>query len=174
MKTTLLLTLFLTSLLQAGILEKLYSFEADFTQKIDDKEKKVVTYTGKIYADKKLQKAKWSYFDPVRKDVYIEDGSVTVVEPELEQVIVRPLSDDLNIFTLIKNAKRIGKNLYEAKYNQFKIKLFSNGKDIRKLQYTDEFDNLVTINFSHQKYNQPIDHKEFEIKTPPSFDLITE
>ena len=173
MKTLLVLTVFLMTL-QAQILQNLTSFEADFTQKIDDKEKKVVIYTGKIYADKKLQKAKWSYVKPVRKDVYIQQKLVTIVEPELEQVIIRKIANDFDIFELLKNAKKIGKDLYITQYKKYTFKLYSNSKDIQKLVYKDDFDNLVTIEFSNQKYNKKIDPVVFKPDAPREYDLIIE
>ncbi len=165
--------LFITSL-QAQILQNLTSFQADFTQKIDDKEKKVVTYTGKIFADKKLNKAKWSYIKPIKKDVYIQQKLVTIVEPELEQVIIRKITSDFDIFTLLKNAKKVGKNLYTTKYKKYTFKLYSNGKTIEKLVYKDDFENLVTITFSNQKYNEKIDPSTFAMDVPKYYDLIME
>ncbi len=173
MKALLVLT-FLLTMLHAQILENLQTFQADFTQKIDDKERKVVTYEGKIFADKKLQKAKWSYLKPIQKDVYIQQKLVTVVEPELEQVIIRKIASDFDIFTLLKNAKKIAPNLYETTYKKYTFKLYSNGKNIEKLVYKDDFDNLVTISFSNQKYDEKINPKTFEADVPKSYDLIIE
>ncbi|SFV51722.1 Outer membrane lipoprotein carrier protein LolA [hydrothermal vent metagenome] len=171
---SILITLLLFIKLQAQILQNLTSFEANFTQTIDDKEKKVVKYEGKIFADKNLQKAKWSYYKPIRKDVYIQKKLVTIVEPELEQVIIRKISNDFDIFELLKNAKKIGKDLYLTKYKKYSFKLYSNGKDIQKLVYKDDFDNLVTIKFKHQKYNQKIDPVLFTPDAPKDYDLIIE
>ena len=165
---------FFIASLQAQILQNLQTFQADFTQKIDDKENKVVTYKGEIFADKKLNKAKWSYKKPIVKDVFIQKKLVTIVEPELEQVIVRKITSDFDIFTLLKNAKKIGKNLYQTKYKKYTFKLYSNGNTIEKLVYKDDFENLVTIEFTNQRYNEKIDPETFMMDVPKSYDLILE
>jgi outer membrane lipoprotein carrier protein len=172
-KSTLFLLFFPFSSLFAGILLDISSFEADFTQQIDDKENKVVIYKGKVYA-KKPQTALWRYTHPVRKDVYINTNKVLIIEPELEQAIVRKIKDDFDFFHLLEEAKKVGPNKYEAKYKGKKFQLFFDGKDIQKLTYIDDFDNLVTIKFTHQNYNTPLDEKIFNPTIPKEYDLIME
>ena len=87
MKKALLLLLFLSDLF-AGIPLNFSSFQADFIQQIDDESKKIVKYYGKVYA-KKPKTALWKYTKPIKKDVYINDNAVVIVEPELEQVIMQ-------------------------------------------------------------------------------------
>lgn len=173
MKTLLFITFALT-LLQAQLLENLQTFQADFVQTIDDKETKVVKYDGRIVADKKLKKAKWSYLNPIKKYVYVQDKLVTIVEPELEQVTIRKISNDFDLFALLNGAKKIGKNLYEAKYKKLTFKIFSDGQAISKLQYKDNFENIVTVTFKNQKYNEKIDPATFKPEAPATYDLIIE
>jgi len=156
-----------------GVLQDLKTFSADFTQQIDDKENKIVTYKGKLFA-KKPQTALWKYMKPIQKDVYINNHSVVIIEPDLEQVIMRNIKNDFNFFELLENAKKIGTNKYIAHYNDFEFTLIFNGKDIEKLLYKDNFENLVTITFSNQKYNEKINSSLFQPKIPKEYDVINE
>lgn len=172
MKKALLILLFLSDLFAEIVLD-FSSFQADFIQQIDDESKKIVKYYGKIYA-KKPKTALWKYTKPIQKDVYIKGRSVVIVEPELEQVIMRRIKDDFDIFSLLKEAKKVGKNRYEAIYKNTHFTLFFDGKNIQKLIYKDSFDNLVTISFSNQKYDIKFDPKIFDPKYPKDYDLIIE
>ncbi len=155
------------------ILSNLNSFSANFIQKIDDKENKIITYKGKMYA-KKPQTALWQYLKPIQKDVYINNHTVTVIEPELEQVILRDLQDDFNIFELLRKAQHVDKNKYLAHYKDYTFTLLYDGKNIQKLSYKDNFENLVTIIFSNQQYNKKIDDSFFQPKIPKGYDIIKE
>jgi len=172
MKKTLILLLFLTDLF-AEIPLHFSSFQADFIQQIDDESKKIVKYYGKVYA-KKPKTALWKYTKPIQKDVYINNNAVVIVEPELEQVIMRHVKSDFDIFTLLKHAKKVGKNRYEATYKKTTFTLYFDGKNIQKLRYKDNFENLVTITFSNQKYDLKFDSNLFDPKYPKDYDLILE
>ena len=156
-----------------AILENVNSFEADFSQTINDKENKVVVYYGHVIA-KKPQLAKWHYTKPIQKTVYIDNHSVVVLEPELEQAIIRKIKDDFNIFDLLQNATKIAKNKYQAKYKETVFTIVYDGKNITKLTYNDNFDNLVTIKFSNQHYNKTYEKSIFDPKIPHDFDMIVE
>jgi len=165
--------LFLVGSSFGAILENLTSFEADFSQTIHNQEEKVVTYEGHVVAAKP-QYARWDYTKPIQKSVYIDNHSVVVIEPELEQAIIRKIHDDFDIFTLLKNAKKIAKNSYEAHYKETTFIIQYNGKDIEQLRYNDNFDNEVVIKFTHQKYNKKIDPSIFKPDIPDEYDMIIE
>ncbi len=156
-----------------AILLDLTSFEADFTQAIHDESQKVVKYEGHLYA-KKPYMAKWIYSKPVEKEVFVEKNSVVVIEPDLEQVVIRKIHDDFDIFELLKSAKEIQKDLYEAHYKDVKFLLEYDGKDIKTLSYTDNFGNNVVITFSNQKYNKKLDDLLFKPDFPDEYDMIIE
>ncbi|MEA3228286.1 MAG: LolA-like outer membrane lipoprotein chaperone, partial [Campylobacterota bacterium] len=91
--------------------EDIYSFQADFLQTVTDDKNKVLTYDGNISASKP-QNALWNYKNPVNKSVYINSDSVTIVEPEIEQVIIKKLESSFNFFNMLKNSKKIKKDTY--------------------------------------------------------------
>lgn len=161
----------LTSMQLFASLENITSFEADFTQSITDDKNKTLNYTGDIVA-LKPQNAKWSYIKPVKKTVYINDFEVTIVEPEIEQVIVKTLESNFDFFKMIANAKKTGDNRYETIYKNTKFTIIQNGSFIGSISYIDEFENRVNIIFKNQKQNQSVNKDIFTPRFPLHFDII--
>jgi outer membrane lipoprotein carrier protein len=149
----------------------IFSFEADFEQKITDEQNKTIAYEGHVLATKP-QFALWKYTKPIQKEVYVTSYKVVMIEPDLEQVIIKRIDSKFDIFSLIKQAKKIKDNTYLAHYKEttFTIKLDQNTID--SISYRDEFDNKVIIDFSHQKQNQKIDMKRFIPAIPDGYDII--
>ena len=166
----LLLIVFLISVTYADI-KKINTFSAEFVQTVKDEKGALLTYSGKILA-KKPQYALWKYKKPVAKSIYISPYRLTVVEPELEQVITRNISSEFNFFDMLKRAKKISSKHYETHIEDTTYHIFLDGDSIVSIQYTDEFDNKVTILFSHQKINKEIDTNLFTPTYPLDYDII--
>ncbi len=164
-------TLLLTSTLAFASFDTLNSFEADFTQTITDEKDKSLIYSGHILA-LKPQNALWNYIDPIKKDVYISRFEVVIIEPEIEQVIIRRLESNFDFFNMIKNAKKINKNLYLANYRETKFSIVLKDELIESISYIDEFENEVKILFKNQKENKEVDLELFIPKYPLEFDII--
>ena len=147
------------------------SFEADFTQSITDEKNKVLTYSGHLIASKP-QNALWRYDRPVQKDVYINSFQVTIVEPEIEQVIIRKIESSFNLFNMLKNTKQIDENTYEASYKNLTFKIIKKDDSIESISYIDEFENSVKIVFKNQVSNKKIEEKVFTPRYPLEFDII--
>ncbi len=152
-------------------LEEITSFEADFTQSITDEKNKTINYNGHIVASKP-QNARWSYFKPVKKEVYINNFDVTIVEPEIEQVIIRKIESNFDFFKMISKAKKIEENKYLAHYKDSKFTIIKKGALIESISYLDEFENRVKIIFKNQKQNQKINEAVFRPFFPLEFDII--
>jgi len=164
------LLLLLTTVSYANI-QTISSFEADFQQKIVDDQNKTILYEGHIIATKP-QYALWNYTKPIIKRVYILENEAIIVEPELEQAIIKKINKNFDFFKLIKSAKRITKNKYLAHYNNTTFIITIDNKTISSISYKDEFENSVTIKFSNQKENRKIDKKEFQPNIPDDYDII--
>jgi len=152
-------------------LEDIVSFEADFTQSITDEKNKTINYYGHIVASKP-QNARWSYIKPVKKEVYINDFEVTIVEPDIEQVIIRKIESNFDFFKMISNAKEIETNRYVAYYRESKFTIVIKGRLIESISYLDEFENSVKIVFKNQKQNQSINKAIFKPSFSAEFDII--
>ncbi len=166
----LLATLLSVSLSHASI-DTIKSFTADFTQSVTDDKNATLEYSGNLAAVKP-QNAVWHYTNPILKDVYIDRFRVTIVEPEIEQVIIRKIETKFDFFKMIQNAKKINDTLYEARYQEaiFIIKIENN--IIQTISYKDAFENNVKIIFTNQKQNIEIDDQAFVAKYPLEFDVI--
>lgn len=166
----LLLATFISVQLFAS-LQELTSFEADFSQSITDEKEKILTYHGRITA-LKPQNARWSYIKPIKKDVFINDFKVTIVEPEIEQVIIKRIESNFDFFKIISSAKKIDQNTYVAFYRETKFTIVKKNSLIESISYLDEFENSVKITFENQKQNHTIDESIFIPKYPMEFDII--
>jgi len=129
-------------------LNNIQQFEADFTQTIVDEKNKTILYSGHIKASKP-QYALWNYKKPITKDIYILDNRVIIVEPELEQAILKTIDDDFNFFNMIQNAKT-------------------------SITYKDDFDNNITIKFTNTILNKKIPLQDFQPDIPRDYDFIQE
>lgn len=169
MKYILISLLFATQIMAS--IDKIESFEADFVQNIKDEKGKVLSYKGHVIAHKP-QFAKWQYKYPVEKNIFISPFSITIVEPEIEQVIQRKIESNFNFFKLIKNAKEIKENTYEANYKNTIFTIIKEKKLIKSISYLDEFENNVIIIFTKQQQNHKLPLEAFTPKYPLYYDII--
>ena len=147
------------------------SFEADFNQIITDDKGKELSYSGHIVASKP-QYALWSYKEPVEKKVYITPRYVTVIEPEIEQAIVRKIASDFDFFNMIKKAKKKSDNIYVATLNESKYTIKLEKSMIKSISYLDEFENKVSIIFNNQSNNKIFSKDIFRARIPLEYDII--
>lgn len=152
-------------------LNEIHSFKADFTQSVTDDKNATLSYNGYIQAQKP-QNALWNYTKPIEKNVYISRFNITVVEPELEQVIIRKIESNFDFFRMIRDAKKIDANTYEAHYKNAKFIIKTENKLIQSIIYKDEFENDVVISFTNQKQNIKIDKGVFIAEYPNDYDVI--
>ena len=157
--------------LSYGAIDTINSFQANFIQKVTDDKNTTIEYKGSVQA-KRPQEALWNYIEPIKKDVYITPFNIIVVEPEIEQVIVRRIHSNFNFFRMIKNAQLIKENIYKAYYKKAEFIITTKENLIESISYKDEFENNVVISFENQKQNIAIDETVFIAKYPEDFDLI--
>lgn len=166
-----LLVTLLCSTLSFASINNINSFKADFIQSVTDDNNSTLSYKGNVIA-KKPQNALWSYIKPIKKNVYIDESSVTIVEPEIEQVIIKRIESNFDFFMMIKNAIKINNNTYEASYKDAKFIITTRDDLIKSISYKDEFDNKVNILFKNQKQNIDVEDKLFIPNYPLNFDII--
>ncbi len=171
MKKILLIAILATQVF--AFFDEIDTFKADFIQTVTDEKNKVLTYNGNIVASKP-QNAKWEYTSPITKDVYINQSTVTIIEPEIEQVIIRKIESNFDFFKMIKNAKKMKKNIYMAKFENSTFIIVTKKERIQSISYLDEFENTVKISFKNQEQNKEIDSGVFIPKIPNGFDVISD
>jgi outer membrane lipoprotein carrier protein len=160
-----------TSLFALG--ETTDTMQADFVQTITDDKNSTITYRGEMLA-KRPDMSMWHYKDPFEKTVYISSKNVTIVEPELEQVIVKKLDDSIDVLGILASARKIAKERYAAYYNDKEYDITMQGDTIKTIRYTDTFDNKVSIVFDKQLINRSIDDGRFKAAIPDGYDVISE
>ncbi len=166
-----ILATLLCSTLSFASFENIYSFKADFLQSITDDKNATLSYNGTIKA-KKPQEAVWNYLLPIKKDVYIDKYQVIVVEPEIEQVIIRNIKSSFDFFQIIQNTQKISENKYAGFYKETQFFISTENNLIKSIFYKDSFENNVNIIFTNQEQNIKIDEKVFVAKYPLEFDII--
>ena len=166
-----ILATLLCSTLSFASIDNITSFKADFSQSVTDDKNATLSYSGNLAAQKP-QDAVWHYTSPIKKDVYIDRFRVTVVEPEIEQVIVRRIESNFDFFKMIKNAKKVAENKYEANYNEANFTITTKNELLESISYKDEFENDVKILFTNQEQNIKIDDQVFVADYPLEFDVI--
>ncbi|MDX1295290.1 MAG: LolA-like outer membrane lipoprotein chaperone [Sulfurimonadaceae bacterium] len=169
MKYLLLITLIIPSL--CAFTENLESFEAEFEQHIIDENDERVVYKGKVTAQKP-DRAYWSYTEPVEKEIFIVRQEVVIIEPDMEQAIVRTLQEDIDFFTILSHAKKIDENRYEANYGSQLFEISLNAGIIESISYRDHFDNRIELRFSSQRQNHPVPRETFLPNIPATFDIV--
>ncbi|WP_236618702.1 LolA-like outer membrane lipoprotein chaperone [Lebetimonas sp. JH292] len=137
-------------------------FKAKFTQYIYSKDKKL-TYKGIVIL--KNNEIYWKYTYPNIKEIWIKD-KVYIYEPDLMQVTISKKAK-LNLFKILKNAKKLDKNLYVAINNKKEI-YFIYDKTLKKAWYTDDIGNKVEIYFKKTNKNISIPPLNF----PKDIDII--
>lgn len=149
------------------------SFNADFKQTVTDEKGTELLYKGHVRA-LSPKYALWKYKTPIEKSIYVQPRRITIIEPELEQAIVRKLSIDFDFFKMIGHAKKIAKNSYIALINETKYLIKIKNSIISSISYKDEFDNSINILFTNQVQNKVISKKIFTPFIPKDYDIIDE
>lgn len=147
------------------------SFEADFQQELTDEKGKVISYKGHISAVKPNY-ALWKYESPLNKEIYVSKTKVIILEPEIEQVIIRNTYLNFDIFDLIKKAIKIEKDIYKTQFGETDFQIIFKDSLISSISYRDELDNSIKILFSKQIQNEKIPLTRFVPSIPNEYDVI--
>jgi len=171
MKSLLLLIVSLSSLF--AFADSVRSFSADFTQQITDDTNKTITYDGHVDAARP-DKARWEYREPIEKSVFVIGQKVTIIEPELEQAIVKTFRDEIDLFKILSKAEKLDDETYLAEHKSQKFLLKIRDDVPMAISYRDAFDNTIRILFSHQKVNRNLPEALFVPEIPAGYDILSE
>ena len=147
------------------------SFNSPFEQRIVDEHGKAIVYRGELWAAKP-QNVLWVYNKPIQKSVYINAKRLVIVEPQLEQATIRTLGDEINFLEIIKKAKKVDNDHYNATVNGQIYSITFKNDLLTAIQYNDSYDNKITIQFLKPTHNTSIPSARFETSIPASFDVL--
>ncbi len=150
---------------------ELESIRSNFKQTITDDHNKTLTYTGNLRA-KKPALAHWHYATPIEKEIYIDNANVTIVEPDLEQAIIRDIGDTIDIIAILKASQKIDDTHYRAHYNDKSYDIFLKDNTLGAIRYVDDFGNKSAIEFSDLKLNLPVQSSQLKAVIPEDYDII--
>lgn len=159
------------SSLQALEFKNLKSIQADFKQTIINNADQRIIYSGKLFI-KEPSRILWKYEEPIIKNVFLINTMVIIDEPELEQAIFTTLNAEVNLLALLKSAKKISNEKYEANINEVKYTFLIKNNKIDKIVYKDELDNKVSIELFNSVYNEEIKESIFKFVAPSYYDII--
>jgi outer membrane lipoprotein carrier protein len=163
--------LFLLSLTLFASPKDLTSFNSKFVQTIVDDNNKKITYSGELWASKP-QNALWIYQKPIQKSVYVTGSKITVVEPQIEQVTLRSLDNEIDFLQIIQKSKKVDNDKYTATVKGQTYTLFFKNDILSSINYQDGYDNRVSIVFSNPVQNKSIETSRFKPVIPADFDII--
>ncbi len=148
------------------------TLRANFIQNVSTKESSL-SYEGSFIID--VNHAFWHYKSPYLKKFYFQQNTITIIEPELEQVIITKMDKMPNLIQILHSAKqdRNDSSLYSATYEgvTYKVKMSANLPV--KIWYRDSLDNDVVINLKDVIKDRAItDFEIFTPKIPNGYDII--
>lgn len=145
------------------------TFSSDFTQTIQTNNS-TLSYKGSFVLSKK--NAFWSYTSPLKKEIYINDNHITIVEHDLEQVTFSTIENIPNLNEIFKKATMLDKNKFIAHYENKDYTIILNDEKVQSIHYKDEFDNSISIELSNQKKNPAINENIFVPQFPQNYDKV--
>jgi outer membrane lipoprotein carrier protein len=149
------------------------TISSEFKQSISNEENSKIVYEGSFYATTD-SKALWIYKSPIEKKIYFNQGQVVIVEPELEQVIITTLQNVPNLTEILKSAKKMSDNIYNANYDDINYIIYVENNLIKSISYKDKLENNVKISLFNQEINSFLDDKLFEVTIPSGYDVLTQ
>lgn len=170
MKKIIVFLCLLKALLSGVELNEIESFEAQFTQTLTSQNQEIV-YEGEIYIQAPSN-ALWRYIKPIPKDIYIQESTSIIYEPKLQQAIISNIQENLNILSLIKQAKKIDKNTYEAKVAGVIYTILAQDGIPKEIAFMDALENKIHIVFKNIKINALENENIFDFNPSSGIDII--
>lgn len=151
--------------------KEITSFNSKFVQTILDANGKKILYSGELWASKP-QNALWVYQKPIQKSVFINGQKITVIEPQIEQVTLRSLDEEIDFLQIIQKAKQVSEDKYTATVKGQTYTVTFKNETLSSISYTDGYDNKVAIVFTNPSQNKTIESSRFKPIIPADFDVI--
>lgn len=170
-------------------LAEFHSLTANFQQTVVSDDGSVLqTSQGKM-AIMRPGKFFWTVSKPITQELITNGKTLWVYEPDLEQVTIRQLGNNLGETPLILLTKQHaqlqeGFNVQQVNAYQFVlipkhkqdnfnkiVLIFADGKP-QSLQLLNQLGQKTLIQFSNIKINPPVNVKQFNFKVPKGVDVI--
>ncbi|PAF51351.1 hypothetical protein BKH43_01550 [Helicobacter sp. 13S00401-1] len=153
-------------------LTNIKTFKANFTQEIKGEVgAKSIFYQGSLEATSD-NLALWNYTLPFKKQVYIEHGKAYIYEPMLNQVTIGSFDSQADFLGVLKNAKKIDEDTYEATINKHVYTLKLKDSKPYILSYKDDLGNEAIIVFKNVEINKDLKATDFDFHIPEDAEIV--
>ena len=142
-----------------------------FSQTITSQDQKII-YTGSLAIDSKFG-AFWQYDTPMQKLIYFNKNQITIVEPELEQAIITSLKSSPDIAKILKNAKKLSNDKFQAVYEDITYDITTQNSLPKLIAYEDKLGNKAVIEFIQISKDEPISKELLAPQIPSNYDIIS-
>ena len=150
--------------------ENISTFQSSFRQIVTSDGKEII-YSGLIFI-KRPNSILWKYQYPIEKSIYIRDRSLFMVEPDLEQVIIKSISTSFQLINLLEDSQKIDENRYSTKVNEKEYLFILKNSILHRVIYNDELGNFIEVTFTNPKIDKEIGDNLFIPNIPNYFDRI--
>ena len=95
-----------------------------------------------------------------------------MVEPDLEQVIIKSISTSFQLINLLEDSQKIDENRYSTKVNEKEYLFILKNSILHRVIYNDELGNFIEVTFTNPKIDKEIGDNLFIPNIPNYFDRI--
>ncbi len=160
---------FIVSFVLSFDFSKIDNIKAEFKQKVTS-DNNIVEYQGNFIATKQNQY--FEYQKPIKKQVFIDDKTTIIYEPNLNQAVFLSTNNKQGILNILNNAKQAEDKII-SNINGDTFFIFLDSNDIpTKIEYIDKLDNKNEILLDNVKINTNIDRSIFVFNAPEGTDII--
>lgn len=178
----------------AAFNDKMQTFEAAFTQELQDAKGKVTqSSSGKVYLQRP-GRFRWNYLAPFKQEIVADGAKIWIYDADLEQVTVKRMNGALAetpamlligkkpldaMFEIRAHAEQGGlawvKLLPKTKDSGFEQLLLGfDTQDLRAMELIDSFGQTTRIRFEGVVMNKPLASALFNFTPPAGVDVVGE
>ncbi len=178
----------------AAFNDKMQTFEAAFTQELQDAKGKVTqSSSGKVYLQRP-GRFRWNYLAPFKQEIVADGARIWIYDADLEQVTVKRMNGALaetpamlligkkplaEMFEIREHAEQGGlawvKLLPKTKDSGFEQLLLGfDAKDLRAMELIDSFGQTTRIRFQEVVMNKTLPPAVFDFTPPQGVDVVGE
>jgi len=150
------------------------TFHSTFVQTVTNDQNRTLRYEGEVWFQKSPFTVKWIYKKPNHKEIYITDSQLFIIEPDLEQVVMRKFDKKDDFFSTLDRAVLVKGNRYKTYYQGKDIIIDLKDGKISRVTYTDKLGNKSSIEFIDPVQNAPLNQSVFEVRVERDWDVIKE
>jgi outer membrane lipoprotein carrier protein len=172
----------------------LKTLKAGFTQtQFDDKMRQLEVASGE-FSLQKPGKFRWEYKQPYSQQIISDGKSLWIYDPELEQVVLKPLDQALGAtpialltgeqplqeqFNIVELGTIDGREFLQLepkiKDTDYGLMLLAlSDKGLEAMELKDRLGQVTRIEFLQPKLNAPVDNSLFDFKPPKGVDIVHE